>query len=153
MASPTGNGKNMHSTMKKQECRPSSPLFNHTKCADGFTLIELLVVLAIVALLSTLVLPRYYHSLDKGKETVLLENLRTVRDSIDKFYADTGSYPESLEELVERKYLKGMPIDPITETAGSWQIVAPVDGTPGQVYDIHSGAQGQRADGTPYGSL
>lgn len=123
------------------------------KRSSGFTLIELLVVLAIVALLSTLALPRYYQSLDKGKEVVLVENLRTTRESIDKFYADTGRYPENLEELVERKYLKDLPIDPITESATSWQIIAPVDGAQGQVYNIQSGAQGQRADGTAYRSL
>lgn len=151
MASLTGNGKYMRSIMKQQEHKPGHVQLRTR--ADGFTLIELLVVLAIVALLSTLVLPRYYHSVDKGKETVLLENLRTTRESIDKFYADTGRYPENLEELVERKYLKNLPIDPITETATSWQIVAPVDGEQGQVYNIFSGAPGQRADGTPYGSL
>ncbi|MFZ6778496.1 type II secretion system protein [Undibacterium sp. Ji83W] len=125
----------------------------HFKRNSGFTLIELLVVLAIVALLSTLAMPRYYQSLDKGKEAVLVENLRTTRESIDKFYADTGRYPENLEELVERKYLKDLPIDPITESTTSWQIIAPADGAQGQVYNIQSGAQGQRADGTAYRSL
>ncbi|HTD06012.1 type II secretion system protein, partial [Undibacterium sp.] len=69
----------------------------------GFTLIELLVVLAIVALLLSLALPRYFTSIDKTKEIVLVENLQTTRNVIDKFYADTGRYPESLSELVQRK--------------------------------------------------
>lgn len=127
--------------------------FLSAKRQGGFTLIELLVVLAIVALLSTLTLPRYFHSVDKGKEVVLVENLRTTRESIDKFFADTGRYPESLDELVERKYLKDLPMDPITESTTSWQIVAPADGVQGQVYNIYSGATGQRADGKPYNAL
>ena len=68
----------------------------------GFTLIELLVVLAVVALMSTLALPRYFQSIDTSKEVILAENLHTTRDTIDKFYADTGRYPNSLDELVER---------------------------------------------------
>ena len=67
----------------------------------GFTLIEILVVLAIVALLLTISLPRYFQSVDVAKERVLMENLRTTRDSIDKFYGDTGRYPDSLEELID----------------------------------------------------
>ncbi|MFZ6765917.1 prepilin-type N-terminal cleavage/methylation domain-containing protein [Undibacterium sp. Di26W] len=123
------------------------------KCSTGFTLIELLVVLAILALLATLTIPRYFQSIDKGKETVLLENLRTTRESIDKFYADTARYPDSLSELVERKYLKALPIDPITESASTWLIIPPAEGQQGQVYNLQSGAQGQRADGKPYRSL
>ena len=86
------------------------------KRGRGFTLIELIVVLAIVALLATLAMPRYFQSVDVSKETVLKENLHSMRETIDKFYADTGRYPESLEELVERKYLRAIPPDPITES-------------------------------------
>jgi general secretion pathway protein G len=84
----------------------------------GFTLIELLVVLAIVSTLLMLVAPRYFQSVDAAKEAVLRDNLRTTRDTIDKFHADLGRYPDSLEEMVERKYLRALPIDPITESNG-----------------------------------
>jgi prepilin-type N-terminal cleavage/methylation domain-containing protein len=77
----------------------------HMKRNRGFTLIELLVVLGIVALLLTLAVPRFFPSVDKTAETILAENLRTTRAVIDQFYADTGRYPESLEQLVEKKYL------------------------------------------------
>ena len=62
----------------------------------GFTLIELLVVLSIIALLLTLAVPRYFHSIEVSKEAVLRENLHLVRETIDKFYGDKGRYPDSL---------------------------------------------------------
>ena len=116
----------------------------------GFTLIELLVVLGIVALLLTLAVPRYFPSLDKARETVLAENLRNLRATIDQFHGDTGSYPESLEQLVEKKYLRAMPIDPITDSDATWLIVPPPDDMPGQVYDVKSGAPGNDRSGIPF---
>lgn len=117
----------------------------------GFTLIELLVVLAIVSTLLLLVAPRYLHKVDASKEAVLRDNLRTVRDVIDKFYGDHGRYPETLEELVEKKYLRSLPVDPITESASSWELVPVPEGYDGTVYDIRSGAPGMAQDGRKYG--
>lgn len=119
----------------------------------GFTLIELLVVMAIVALLLTLSIPRYFNSIDSGKETVLRDNLRITRETIDKFYGDTGRYPKSLDELVEKKYLRALPVDPITDSTGTWVIVPPDDADKGNVYDIKSGAPGKSRDGLPYGDM
>ena len=116
----------------------------------GFTLIELIVVLAIVALLATLAMPRYFQSIDASKETALRENLRALRDTIDKFYGDTGRYPESLEELVERKYLRAIPRDPITEKIDGWVIVAPEGDAKGSVYDVRSSAPGLARDGRAF---
>lgn len=116
----------------------------------GFTLIELLVVLAIVSTLLLLVTPRYLHRVDASKETVLRDNLRAVRDTLDKFYGDNGRYPENLEELVEKKYLRGLPVDPITESESTWEIVPVPDGYKGAVYDIRSGATGTARDGKKY---
>ena len=116
----------------------------------GFTLIELLVVLAIVATLLTIALPRYFASVDKSKETVLKENLYVTRDAIGKYYADKGKYPESLEALATDKYLRNLPIDPITESAATWVVVPPDDPKKGAVYDIRSGAPGTASDGKPY---
>lgn len=106
----------------------------------GFTLIELLVVLAIVALLLTLAIPRYFQSIDVAKEAVLAENLRATREVIEKFYADTGRYPLSLEELVERRYLRTIPVDPITNSAATWVVTPPTDSSKGAVFDVRSGA-------------
>ena len=119
----------------------------------GFTLIELLVVMAVVALLLTLALPRYFQSIDVSKETVLVENLRVARDSIDKFYSDTGRYPESLEELVEKKYLRSLPYDPVAESSERWVIAAPPSDLKGSVYDLRSGAPGTARNGKPFGEL
>ncbi|MFZ4536460.1 type II secretion system protein [Propionivibrio sp.] len=120
----------------------------------GFTLIELLVVLSIIALLLTLAMPRYFNSIDTAKEAVLSENLHLVRETIDKFYADKGRYPESLEELVSEKYLRSLPHDPVTGSASTWIIIAPeTPGAKGNVYDIKSGASGTTRDGKSLGDL
>ena len=116
----------------------------------GFTLIELIVVMAIVALLVSIAVPRYFGSLQKSRETVLLQTLAATRDALDKFYGDTGKYPESLDMLVGKRYLRAMPVDPITGSAVTWTIVPPEDPQKGGVYDLHSGADGNGRDGRPY---
>jgi general secretion pathway protein G len=116
----------------------------------GFTLIELLVVLGIVALMLTIAVPRYFPSVDTAKETLLAENLRNVRETLDHYYGDTGRYPDSLEQLVEKKYLRSLPVDPLTNSSTSWVLVPPEDGSKGGVYNIKSGAPGTDRNGKPY---
>jgi general secretion pathway protein G len=118
--------------------------------AAGFTLIELLIVLAVIALMLTLAVPEYFHSIDAAKEKILSENLQVTRDAIDKFYGDAGRYPDSLEELVDKHYLRSLPVDPITSSTTTWHIVPPDEQFPGNVYDLKSGAQGTDRDGQPY---
>ena len=118
--------------------------------ARAFTLIELLVVLAIIATLLTIALPRYFQSVEKSKEAVLRENLYVTRDAIGKYYADKGKYPETLEALATDKYLRNLPVDPMTESNATWVIVPPEDLKKGAVYDIKSGAPGTASDGKPY---
>jgi len=113
-------------------------------------LIELLVVMAIIALLLTLAIPRYFGSLERSKEAVLREDLFQLRDAIGKYYGDKGKYPESLDALASEKYLRKVPVDPITESTVTWVIVAPEDPQKGGVYDVRSGAQGKASDGTVY---
>ena len=117
---------------------------------SGFTLIELLVVMAIIALLLSLAVPRYFGSLERSKEAVLREDLFQLRDAIGKYYGDKGKYPESLDALASEKYLRKVPVDPITESTATWVIVAPEDPQKGGVYDVRSGAQGKASDGTVY---
>ena len=117
----------------------------------GFTLVELLVVMAIIATLLTLAVPRYFGSVEKSKEAVLKQNLATLRDSLDKYYGDTGRYPDSLDDLVTKKYIRSIPLDPLTESASTWVLIPPVDPGKGAVYDVKSGAQGKASDGTAYG--
>ena len=116
----------------------------------GFTLIELLVVLAIIATLLTIALPRYFSSVDKSKEAVLKENLYQMRDAIGKYYADRGKYPESLQSLATDKYLRTVPLDPVTDSATTWIVVAPEDPQKGGVQDVKSGAQGKALDGSEF---
>jgi general secretion pathway protein G len=116
----------------------------------GFTLIELLVVMAIIALLLSIAVPKYFNSIGKSKEAVLRQDLSTMRDAIDKYYGDTGKYPDTLDDLVIKKYLRKLPIDPITDKADTWTVVPPAEIDKGSVYDLHSGAPGNGRDGTPY---
>jgi len=119
----------------------------------GFTLIELLVVMAIVATLLTLTLPRYFHSVENSKVTVLMENLRTTRDAIDKFYGDKGRYPDSLDELVSSQYLRAVPVDPMAEGPTAWTILPPPNDVPGKVYDLKSSVTGKTQDGRALNAL
>lgn len=116
----------------------------------GFTLIELLVVLAVVGTLLALAAPHYLGSVDKTKEVVLRENLATIRTMLDKFYADTGRYPESLDELVSARYLRDVPMDPLLESSSSWVVIAPPEKIRGAVYDVKSAAAGTARDGRAY---
>ena len=118
---------------------------------SGFTLIELMVVLAILMLLLTVAAPRYFTGVDRAKEVALKQNLAVMREAVDKFYGDQSRYPHTLEELMERKYIRTIPVDPLTESAKTWIIVPPSDDTPGGLYDLHSGATGTAMDGSNYG--
>ena len=119
----------------------------------GFTLIELLVVMAIIATLLLIAVPRYSLSLQRAREATLLQDLSVMRDAIDKFMADRGHYPVALEELVEARYLRAIPQDPVTKSADTWQLVRSDDPELTGVRDVHSGADGENISGTPYGNL
>ena len=116
----------------------------------AFTLIELLVVMAIIATLLTLVVPRYFKTVDRSKEKVLLTNLVTMRDSIDKYYGDHGRYPAGLETLATDKYIREIPEDPITESTETWVILPSKELDSPGVYDVHSGAPGIGFNNKPY---
>ncbi len=116
----------------------------------GFTLIELMVVMAVIALLLSLAAPRYFQNVERSKQAVLREDLTVMREAIDKFQADTGRYPADLEELVKRRYLRSVPVDPVTARNDSWVLLPPPPGTQGKVYDIQSGAEGTGLDGTAF---
>lgn len=116
----------------------------------GFTLIELLVVMTIIALLLTVAVPRYFGSVDRARDSVLRENLATLRESLDKYYADNGKYPAVLDDLVSRRYLRKIPVDPVTGSAETWEAIPPPEGGEGGVFDVRSGAKGKARDGTEY---
>ena len=118
----------------------------------GFTLLELLVVMAIIATLLTIAVPRYARSLQRSREAVLREDLTSLRESIDRFYGDTGKYPQTLALLVEKHYLRSIPIDPIAKAADKWIVVNSDDPEDNGVKDVRSGAEGMAENGVPYGT-
>jgi general secretion pathway protein G len=118
----------------------------------GFTLIELLVVMTIIAALLSIVAPRYFESVDRAKEVALRTDLRLLREAIDKHRADTGHLPEGLQQLAAARYLREVPVDPITDRADSWIVVAAPDTAVPGVYDVRSGAPGNARDGSAYSS-
>jgi general secretion pathway protein G len=116
----------------------------------GFTLIELLVVLAVLAVLTGMVAPAYLDRVDQARETVLRKNLFGLRDVIDQFYRDKGRYPKSLDELVEQRYIRAVPEDPMTGRTDSWVLIAPKAASGNAVFDVRSGSTDKAKDGTPY---
>lgn len=127
-------------------------MVSRVRARAGFTLIEMLIVMALVALLLTLAVPRYFGSLDKSKDVALQENLKVLRVTLDRFYADKGQYPASLQELVAQHYLRAVPLDPVTGSAQSWILVAAPDTETRGIVDVRSGAAGQSKEGLPYAS-
>jgi len=123
--------------------------------ARGFTLIELLVVMAIIATLLTVALPRYFQSVERSKEVTLQQSLSVMRDAIDKYYADHGKYPGSLQDLAQARYIRSVPVDPVTGSTDTWVTVPPPPGAvgAGNVYDVRSGAPGKTIDGKDFAEL
>ena len=118
----------------------------------GFTLIELLVVLAIIGMLLMIAVPRYYHTLQRSRETILRHDLSVMRDAIDKYYGDRGGYPQALPSLVDKRYLRAIPVDPITQSAATWVVVDSTDPDHPGVRDVHSGSDKTSIDGTAFAS-
>ena len=118
----------------------------------GFTLIELLIVMAIIGTLLSLVVPRYFHSLQHARETVLKQDLSTLREAIDKYYADLNQYPDTLAALADKHYIRSIPVDPFTKLADTWVVINSEDPDHPGVRDLHSGSDQDASDGTPLAS-
>jgi len=121
----------------------------------GFTLIELLIVVSIIIILSTMGLTQYRNSVIYAREGVLKEDLFRLRDAIDQYYADKGTYPSTLDALVSDGYVRKVPEDPFTKSNSSWQTV-PAEPDPNNptaeagVFDVKSGSDATALDGTKY---
>lgn len=123
---------------------------------QGFTLIELLVVMAVLGLLMSIIAPRYIGHIDKARDVALHQNLASLREAIDKFYADKARYPKTLDELVQQRYLRQIPVDPVTDRADTW-VMVPAPSVPASpsdkgIFNVRSGATGTSHEGTPYAS-
>ncbi|KAF3998295.1 type II secretion system protein [Glaciimonas immobilis] len=121
--------------------------FHTTNGKKGFTLIELLVVMAIIATLMTLVAPKYFKQTERAKEVVLQHNIRGLREAIDNYRQDLAAGPQTLDDLVSRRYLKEVPLDPVTGRRDSW--VTEVDDD-ALIQEVRSGAPGTSLGGEAY---
>lgn len=119
-----------------------------------------MIVITIIGILAAIAVPNYQRSVIKAKEAVLRECLYNFRTTLDQFYADQGKYPDSLDELKTKQYMRDIPKDPFTGKNDTWVTVEPPppQGTtsspgttePGKVYDVHSGSDLVSSTGTPY---
>lgn len=121
----------------------------------GFTLIELMIVMAVISVLMAIAVPIYTRSIQRSKESVLKNNLFTLRTVIDEYTYDKQKAPQTLDDLVSDGYLRQVPIDPITGSSDTWKLTmedasnAANQSEPG-IWDVHSGAEGTSLEGTPY---
>src|ERR1700736_2852839 len=121
----------------------------------GFTFVELMIVMAIIAVLLSVAIPIYSRSISRAKESVLKNNLFTLRTVIDEYTYDKQKAPQSLEDLVTSGYLRQIPVDPITTTAESWKIIQEdasntVNQSEPGIFDVRSGSDKTSLEGTPY---
>jgi general secretion pathway protein G len=121
----------------------------------GYTLIELIIVMAIISILLATAVPMYQKSLVRTKESLLKNNLFTLRTVIDEYTFDKQKAPQTLQDLVDQGYLRGVPLDPITGSTETWRVimedsVSTVDQTQPGIYDVRSGSDLKSLEGTPY---
>jgi general secretion pathway protein G len=134
---------------------PSTRTGSRAARSAGFTLIEVLVVMTILVILAAVGLARYNNSVKTSREAVLKTDLFQMREALDQYYADKGKYPSSLDALVEDKYMRAIPVDPITGKSDTWQTVLsdPEPGNPSAevgIYDVKSGSDQTAIDNTRY---
>lgn len=125
------------------------------KKSRGYTLIELIIVMAIISVLVAIAVPLYQKSLLRTKESLLKNNLFTLRTVIDEYTFDKQKAPQTLDDLVTEGYLRAVPIDPISGNAQSWRVImedslTAVNQTQPGIYDVRSGSDLRSLEGTPY---
>ncbi|MGA7412520.1 MAG: type II secretion system protein [Bryobacteraceae bacterium] len=122
--------------------------------AAGFTLIELMIVMAIVSILLAIAIPIYQKSIQRSKESVLRNNLFTLRTMVDEYTIDKQHAPLTLDDLVTEGYLRQVPQDPMTGSNQTWKLIMEEQSVGGSsqppgIFDVHSGSDKMGLDGTP----
>ena len=122
----------------------------------GFTIIEILIVMTIISVIVSIAVPLYQRSITRAKESVLKNNIFTLRTMIDEYTFDKKKAPQSLDDLVTEGYLRQVPIDPITGSDQTWIVITEdaltaVDQNEPGIFDVRSGAEGSGLDGSAYG--
>lgn len=110
----------------------------------------MMTVIAIIGILAAIAAPSFQRSVIRAKEASLRNSLFVIRDVLDQYYADHGNYPESLEVLTQKRYIRAVPKDPFTRTDETWILIAPEGEGLSGVYDIHSGSDKISLYGIPY---
>jgi general secretion pathway protein G len=125
------------------------------KRRSGYTLIELIIVMAVISVLLSVAVPIYTKAIQRTKETLLKQNLFTMRTVIDEYTFDKKAAPQRLEDLVTEGYLRAVPIDPMTSSNETWEPVfedgiTAVDQTQPGIWDVRSGSTDTSLEGNPY---
>jgi general secretion pathway protein G len=139
----------------EQIIRIGNRLRSRRDSRSGFTMIELMIVMAIVVILVSIAVPLYQKALLRAKESVLKNNLFTIRTVIDEYTYDKQKAPQALQDLVTEGYLKEVPMDPIVGNNSAWRIIMEqamqsVSQTEPGIFDVKSGSDGKSLEGTPY---
>ena len=121
----------------------------------GFTLIELMIVISVMLILMSFAIPAYNQSVLRAKESVLRQNLFTLRSLISQYTLDKQKAPQSLDDLVQAGYIKQIPMDPMTAKSDTWTVdqedtLMSIDQQDTGISDVHSGASQVSSDGTAY---
>lgn len=130
-------------------------LIRNGRQRSGFSLIELMIVMTVISIIVSISVPLYQRSIVRAKESVLKNNLFTIRTVIDEYTYDKQKAPQNLRDLVDAGYLRQVPLDPFTGSTETWQIVmedsmSSANQTEPGIFDVHSGSDKRALDGTPY---
>lgn len=141
-------GNSRHPDFEAKSLNPELSTMNQ----QGFTFIEMMIVLVIIGILLSIAQPGFSTSVRRAREATLQENLFIFRDVIDQYYADHSEYPPTLEALVEARYLRKVPKDPITGSETTWGLVYDTNENEEEegIFDVYSGSDLIGLDGTPY---